>query len=146
MEAAGVSGCRYLVTNQEFSNMNRKSITFIASALSVAALAPAVAQAADLELGGSPQMRLIDARHANLSFAADRLPKKADGSIDARIRFAGGQRVTNLKATGTHGDDITYTARVTSRRALRVGAKYTVSFTFPGEDAVVRKVKLHPKR
>jgi hypothetical protein len=125
--------------------MNRKSITFIASALSVAALAPAVAHAADFKLGGSPQMRLIDAKHARLNFSADRLPKKADGSIDARIRFSGGQRVSNLKATGTHGDDITYSARVTSRRDLRLGAKYTVSFTFADQDPVVRKVKLHPR-
>jgi hypothetical protein len=125
--------------------MNRKSITFIASALSVAALAPAVAHAADLGLGGQPQMRLIDANEARLTFAADRLPKTADGSIDARIRFSGGQRVSNLKATGTHGDDITYSARITSRRDFRVGAKYTVTFTLGDEDPVVRKVKLHPR-
>lgn len=127
--------------------MNRKLIPVGATAaVAAAALAPAAAGAADPTLGGAPQLRLIDSHHATLTFAADRLPRKPSGAIDARIRFNGGQRVSSLKPTGRHGQDVVYSAKVTSKRALRVGVKYTVAIKLADETSVVRKLKLHDKR
>ena len=85
----------------------------------------------------------MDTRHATLSFAADRLPRRADGAIHARVTFATGQRVSALRVRGRHGDDVVYTARVTSQNPLRVGTKYTVRFRFAGQAPIERKVKLH---
>jgi hypothetical protein len=130
--------------------MLRKTLT--ASLLAAAALAPAAAQAADgsaahtPRLGGQPTMFQVDAHHATLEFASDRLPRTAKGAVDARVRFAGGQRVSALKVAGRHGYDIRYTATVTSRTALRAGAKYTVRFRLADSAPVVRLVKLHPAR
>jgi hypothetical protein len=123
--------------------MLRKT-SLLASALAVAALAPAAANAAGAKLGGQPTMHAIDAHHATLEFAADKLPRTKSGAVDARIRFAGGQRVSGLKPVGRHGYDVRYRATVTSTSALRIDAKYTVRITLPGSPAVVRLVKLHP--
>ena len=103
--------------------MLRKT-TLTASLLAVAALAPAAAHAAGdhgLRLGGQPTM------HA----------------IDAHVRFAGAQRISGLKAVGTHGDDIRYQATVTSTPVLRIGAKYTVRIKLAESATVTRLVKLH---
>ncbi len=62
-----------------------------------------------------------------------------------RIAFSGGQRVTSIAASGRHGDDYVYTARVSSPTELRIGAKYTVRFRFGGQSAKVRLVKLHER-
>jgi hypothetical protein len=123
--------------------MLRKT-TLTAALLAVAALAPAAAQASGATLGGQPTMRAIDSHHAKLEFAADRLPRTKSGAVEATIRFAGGQRVGALKVAGRHGDDVRYTATVTSRSNLRVGAKYTVRIKLPGSPQVTRLVKLHP--
>ena len=119
--------------------------TLTASALALAALAPAAAGAAGVELRSAPSMRLVDANHATLSFTTDeRLPRNADGTRRIRIRFASdNQKVTSVVARGRHGDDYRYSARVTSTTELRVGAKYTVRF---GDEDVTRQVKLHPER
>jgi len=85
----------------------------------------------------------VDAHHATLEFAADRLPRTATGAVDARVQFAGGQRVSALKPVGRHGTDIRYRATVTSTSDLRVGAKYTVRIRLAGAPAVSRLVKLH---
>jgi hypothetical protein len=124
--------------------MHRKTALTAALLAATAALAPAAAHAAGAHLGSQPTMRAIDAHHATLEFAADRLPRTATGAVDARVRFAGGQRVSALKPVGRHGDDVRYTATVTSRSDLRPGAKYTVRITLPGSPSVVRLVKLHP--
>jgi hypothetical protein len=123
--------------------MLRKT-SLLASALAVAALAPAAAHAAGAQLGGQPTMHAIDAHHATLEFAADRLPRTRTGAVDARVRFAGGQRVSALKPVGRHGYDVRYRATVTSTSPLRVDAKYTVRIKLPGSPTVVRLVKLHP--
>ena len=71
--------------------------------LATAALAPAAAHAASdhgARLGGQPTMVQVDAHHATLEFASDRLPRTAGGAVDARIRFAGGQRVSGLTPVG----------------------------------------------
>ena len=67
------------------------------------------------QLGGNPQMRLVDSHHATLNFASDRLAKNAYGSLDAKITFVNGARVSGLKAVGTHGSDIRYSATVSPR-------------------------------
>jgi hypothetical protein len=127
--------------------MLRKTLT--ASLLAAAALAPAAAQAADgsavhhARLGGQPTMSSVDAHHATLEFAADRLPRTATGAVDARVLFAGGQRVSALKPVGRHGTDIRYRATVTSTSGLRIGAKYTVRIALADSPAVTRLVKLH---
>ncbi len=114
--------------------------------LATAALAPAAAHAASdhgARLGGQPTMVQVDAHHATLEFASDRLPRTAGGAVDARIRFAGGQRVSGLTPVGRHGYDVRYRATVTSQSALRAGAKYTVRIKLPGSPSVTRLVKLH---
>jgi hypothetical protein len=120
--------------------MSRTLTAVTSSLLAAAVLAPAAM--ADVHLGGSPRLIPVDAHHARLEFAADRIPSH-HGRLDARVRFAGGQRVSGLKAVGTHGDDIRYGARVTSRRPLREGAKYTVRLSIPGQATLERLVKLH---
>ena len=97
--------------------MLRKT-SLLASALAVAALAPAAAHAAGAKLGGQPTMHAIDAHHATLEFAADKLPRTKSGAVDARIQFAGGQRVSGLKPVGRHGYDVRYQATVTSKSGL----------------------------
>ena len=86
------------------------------AAVTLLALSPAAAIAAGShaqpQLGGNPQMRLVDAHHATLNFASDRLAKNAYGSLDAKITFVNGARVSGLKAVGTHGSDIKYSATV----------------------------------
>ena len=127
-------------TPKEHVMSNLKTLT--ASALAIAAMVPATASAADVELRGAPSLRLVDSRQATLSFTSDeRLPRKADGTYRIRIVFASGrQKVASVVARGRHGDDHRYRARVTSTSDLRVGAKYTVRF---GDDGVTRRVKLH---
>ena len=114
--------------------------------LATAALAPAAAHATfghGARLGGQPTMVQVDAHHATLEFASDRLPRTAGGAVDARIRFAGGQRVSGLTPVGRHGYDVRYQAKVTSQSALRAGAKYTVRISLPGSATVTRLVTLH---
>ena len=95
------------------------------------------------KLGGQPQMRLVDSHHAIIHFASDRLPRTASGKLDAKIRFLNGAKATGLKAVGTHGDDITYEARVSSTKELRVHAKYTVRLRLADSSPVQRLVKLY---
>ena len=118
--------------------------TLTAAALVVAAVTPVAAGAADVDLRSAPSMRLVDAKHATLSFTTDdRLTRDANGKYRLRIVFASGkQKVSSIVARGRHGDDYRYSARVTSTSELRVGAKYTVRF---GDEGITRLVKLHPK-
>jgi hypothetical protein len=117
-----------------------------ATALTLTALAPAAALATGVhhnpQLGGNPQMRLIDNHHATLNFASDRLPRTAAGKVDAKITFVNGDRVTNIKPVGTHGSDIRYTATVSSKNALKLHQKYTVKFRLGDAKTVSRFVKL----
>jgi len=125
--------------------MSRKPLTITASLLAAAALAPTAALAADVQLGGAPTARMTDAHHATVRFASDRLPRNANGKLDARVVFSG-ERARGLKAVGRHGSDIVYTARVSTDRTLRAGTKYTVKIKIADQDVIVRKVKLRPAR
>jgi hypothetical protein len=88
-----------------------------ATALTLTALAPAAALATGVhsnpQLGGNPQMRLIDNHHATLNFASDRLPRTAAGKVDAKITFVNGARVTRSARTATTSG----TPRASRRRA-----------------------------
>lgn len=91
------------------------------------------AGAASQHLGGQPQLQgAAGERTATLHFAADRAPSK--------ITFAGGQRAGRVTRVGSHGSDRTYDVRVTSPRAFRDEAKYTVTFRFGGGRAETRRV------
>jgi hypothetical protein len=121
--------------------------TAIATTALLSALVPAAAIGAGVhsnpKLGGQPQMRLVDNHHAIIHFASDRLPRTASGKLDAKISFVNGAKVNGLKAVGTHGDDIKYEARVSSTKALRVHAQYTVRFRLGDSGSVQRLVKLY---
>lgn len=116
------------------SRTNR-TLTVLVGLLAAASV-PAVAGAAGAThpLGGAPQMVLTDAHHATIKFATERLPKTSSGGYRATIRFAKGTdaRVTTIKATGRHGGDVVYAAKVTARDALKAGTKYRVTFTLAG--------------
>jgi hypothetical protein len=116
------------------------------AAVTLLALSPAAAIAAGShaqpQLGGNPQMRLVDSHHATLNFASDRLAKNAYGSLDAKITFVNGARVSGLKAVGTHGSDIRYSATVTSSTPIRLHQKYTVKFRLGSGKSVERFVKV----
>lgn len=120
--------------------------TALTTTLLLSALAPAAALGAGVsshpKLGGQPQMRLVDSHHANIEFASDRLPRASYGKLDAKITFVNGAKVTGLKAVGTHGNDIRYQARVTSSKAIREHAKYTVKFRLGDSPTVTRFVKV----
>ena len=89
-----------------------------------------------------PADALIDAHHATLNFASDRLAKNAYGSLDAKITFVNGARVSGLKAVGTHGSDIKYSATVSYSKPLKLHQKYTVKFRLGNAKSVERFVKL----
>jgi hypothetical protein len=109
------------------------------------ALATAPAHAGAVKLGGQPELDKVDAHHATLTFAADKLPRRADGSYDATITFAGGQRVGTLTYAGKrHGTDPIYRAQVTSKSAWHVDTKYTARFSLAGGKAQKLLLKLRP--
>jgi hypothetical protein len=127
--------------------MTSKTTRITTALLIASALAPAAALGAGVhsqpKLGGQPQMSTVDSHHATLEFASDRLPRTADGKVDAKITFVNGAKVTAIKPVGTHGNDIRYQARVSSTKALREHAKYTVRFRLGDSSSVQRLVKLY---
>jgi hypothetical protein len=125
--------------------MSSLRTTLTTAAVTLLALSPAAAMAASAkapQLGGNPQMRVIDSHHATLNFASDRLARTASGKLDAKITFVNGARVSGLKAVGTHGNDIRYAATVSSQKPLRLHQKYTVKFRLGDGKSVERLVKL----
>jgi hypothetical protein len=127
--------------------MTSKTTRITTALLIASSLVPAAALGAGVhshpKLGGQPQMSLVDSHHATLKFASDRLPRTADGKVDAKITFVNGAKVAAIKPVGTHGDDIKYQARVSSTKALREHAKYTVRFRLGDSGTVQRLVKLY---
>ena len=109
------------------------------------ALAAAPGHAHAAALGGQPELAKIDSHHATLTFAADKLPRRADGGYEAKISFAGGQRVSTLTFTGRHhGYDPIYRAKVTTKSTWQVGTKYTAHFTLAGGKTQTVLLKLRP--
>ena len=124
--------------------MLRTPTALTTSLLAAAALAPAVASAAPVDLGGQATLGQVDATPAELRFAADRLPRRAGGAVRARVRIAG-QRVAAPHADGRHGREVVYTARVTAPGGLQAGAKYAVRIEVPGQAALVRRSSSTPR-
>jgi hypothetical protein len=126
--------------------MTLSSPRLVAAVLAASTLVPASAMAAGVhshpKLGGSPQMRIVDAHHATLQFASDRLPRTKAGTVDAKITYVNGLRVSGLKPSGTHGGDIVYTARVSSSNVLVDHQKFQVRFRLGNSQSVTRWVKL----
>lgn len=119
----------------------RTSLSLAASLATVAALAPAAAQA---DLAGAPTLRVLDADRVGLQIAVDEKLAREDGAVDARVTVAG-KKLRRLETSGRHGRDFLYAGSL-SRKGLEVGRTYTVRISIPGEETVVRKVKLHPRR
>ena len=115
--------------------------TLTASLLTTAALAPAAVLAAsgDTELRGAPQLHQAGANAVQVSFTND------DKVRNGRVVVAGHGTATKVKADGRHGDDFKY-GGVLAKDGLEVGRKYTMRISLPGEETIVRKVKLHPRR
>jgi hypothetical protein len=124
--------------------MSRKPLTITASVLAVAALAPAAASAAGVQLAGAPTLRVVNAEVAGVQIAVDRkLPRKGSG-VNVRITVDG-RRVRRVETSGRHGDDFLYAGSLV-RTGLEAGRKYTVRIALPGRKTIVRQVKLHPRR
>jgi hypothetical protein len=121
-------------------------IRLTAAVATLVALAPSAAIAAgvhpDPQLGGQPQMRIIDDHHATLEFASDRLPRIASGRVDATT-FAAAARVSGLEPIANHGNDIRYSARVTFKRRLQDHQKFSVTLRLGDAKPVQRFVKLY---
>jgi hypothetical protein len=115
----------------------------IAASAATAAAAPAAGVNAHPILRGSPQMTMVDAHHATLRFAAQRIGHTAKGAVDAKITFADGSRAYGTKAVGTHAGDIVYSTRVASQHTLSNHAKFTVRFRLGKSKTVERSVKLY---
>jgi hypothetical protein len=122
-------------------------IRLTAAIVTVAALTPAAAIAAgvhhDPRLLSQPQMRILDSHHAWLEFVSDRLPRTASGTVDAKVTFANGTRVSALKPVGKHGHDIRYRERVSFTRRLQDNQKFTVTLRLGDARPVRRIVTLH---
>lgn len=114
----------------------------VASALT-ATTAPAAGVHSHPILRGSPQMVLVDAHHATLHFAAQRIGRTARGAVDAKISFGGGSRAYATKPIGTHGGDILYASRVASKYVLKNHEVLRVWFRLGGSKTVHRQVKLY---
>jgi hypothetical protein len=113
----------------------------VASALTATA-APAAGVHAHPILRGSPQMIIVDAHHATLRFAAERIGRTAKGAVDATIGLDG-SRAYATKPIGTHGGDIVYGTRIASRYVLKNHTIFTVRFRLGRSKTVHRMVKLY---
>jgi hypothetical protein len=130
--------------------MNRRTALTALTVVAAAAPAAAIAAPADgtVELRGAPTLRLVAGApdRATLRFATDEaLPRRADGAIQAQVRFSD-QGATSIGRDGRHGRDRTYVSYVRSARTLTVGRRYTVRIVVDGQAAIVRQVKLHGAR
>jgi hypothetical protein len=105
------------------------------AALAAAVLLPATASA-KVDLGSAISLRVVDSHEATVQFASDQLPR------GARIVMAPGKRPGALRKVGMHGDDTRYVSTVKSEQRFRIGTRYTVRLEIPGQNDIVRKVKL----
>lgn len=109
-----------------------------ASALAVAALAPAGAIAAHNALRGAPQLYRVDDDTVQVKFVTD----KKVGRNDVKVAVSDAGSTRTVKSNGRHGNDYRYVARVNVNRDLEVGTKYTVRFTIDDDSSISRKVVL----
>ena len=116
---------------------------FTASLLVIGAGVDPATASAKVDLGSAISLRVVDRNEATVEFASDQVPLKADGkTLDARIVMAPGKKPGKLHKVGMHGDDTRYESLVRSKKALRVGERYTVKLEIAGQKTIVRKVKL----
>lgn len=117
--------------------MSRRSISRLAAtALTVAATAPAVALAADVELKGSPSLTQFSTHTATLMFTTkEALPRK-NGGPAAKVRF--GDRIYRV-GTSSH-EEHKYFARL-KRSSWTRGATYRVRILV-GDQSIPRRVIL----
>jgi hypothetical protein len=120
--------------------------TLTASLLAATALAVPATASADVPLHSAISMRLVDSHRATIEFASPVLPRKADGTIDARYVLAPGKRASAIKKVGMHGTDTRYQSTITSKNALRVNVRYTVRLKIAGQKDIVQKIKLIDNR
>jgi len=121
----------------------RTSLSLAAALAAAAALAPGAAHAAP-DLAGAPTLRVVSAKEVGLQIAVDEKLRTSADTAAVRVTVSG-RRVARLQTSGRHGDDFLY-AGTLARKGFAVGRTYTVRITLPGQDTVVRKVKLHPRR
>src|SRR4051794_28673160 len=95
-----------------------------------------------LPIPSAISMRLGDSPPPTIEFASPVLPRKADGTIDARYVLAPGKRPSAIKKVGMHGDDTRYSSTVTSKTVWRVNVRYTVRLKIAGQKDIVQKIKL----
>jgi hypothetical protein len=115
---------------------------FLTLSLLIGALALPASASADVPIHSAISMRLVDSHHATIEFASPVLPRKADGSIDARYVLAPGKSPSAIKKVGMHGTDTRYSSTVTSKSAWRVNVRYTVRLKIAGQKDIVQKIKL----
>ena len=126
--------------------MNRAPLLLTASLLALAAAAPAAAPAAQAELAGAPTLRVLNDEVAGVQIAVDRKLPRRPGSTAVRVRISvAGRDVRRIEPSGRHGDDHLYAGSFV-RSGLQVGRRYTVRIVLPGRKAVVRQVRLQPRR
>ncbi len=123
----------------------RRTITssLAASLAAAAALAPGAAHA-HADLAGAPTLRVVDANRIGLQIAVDEKLRTENNDADVRVTVKG-RRIARLQTSGRHGRAFLY-AGTLARQGFEAGRTYTVRITFPGQETVVRKVKLHPRR
>ncbi len=115
---------------------------FLTLPLLIGALALPASASADVPIHSAISMRLVDSHHATIEFASPVLPRKADGTIDARYVLAPGKRASAIKKVGMHGTDTRYSSTVTSKSVWRVNVRYTVRLKIAGQKEIVQKIKL----
>jgi hypothetical protein len=121
----------------------RLTVSVAAALAAAAALAPGAAHA-DADLAGAPTLRVLSAKEVGVQIAVDEKLRTSGNNAAVRVTV-GGRRVARLQTSGRHGGDFLY-AGTLARKGLAVGRTYTVRITLPGQDTVVRKVELQPRR
>lgn len=116
--------------------------TLVASALTVAALAPATAGASTNALRGQPQLERLDADTVRVTFVADE--RIGDEGVRVGVNHVGTTRT--VRAAGRHGRDFKYRARIQVSRDLHVGRKYKVWFRFGDDRPILRLTLLRAAR
>ena len=115
---------------------------FLTLPILLGALALPATASADVPIHSAISMRLVDTHHATIEFASPVLPRKADGTIDARYVLAPGKRASAIKKVGMHGTDTRYQSTLTSKSDWRVNVRYTVRLKIAGQKDIVQKIKL----
>ena len=115
---------------------------FLPLPLVLGVLALPASASADVPIHSAISMRLVDTHHATIEFASPVLPRKADGTIDARYVLAPGKRASAIKKVGMHGTDTRCSSTVRSKSAWRVNVRYTVRLKIAGQKDIVQKIKL----